>query len=174
SSPPNPATSPTSAWPGTCRRPAATGWPRCWPSSGTTPAPPSPDERTARVPAGQRRLPLADAVPHLRDVLLPDRRGLGRLARLRTHPRPVVAGPDRAGRGDPVLLRGAVLGLPGRPPATAQAGRPRLRRAGGERDRAGADRRRGAAAARAVADLPGDRHRRHRPLLPQPGLQRAV
>src|SRR5690606_113884 len=48
--PPNRTTSPTSVWPGTCRPPAGTAWPRCWASSATPPAPPWPE---GREPAGK-------------------------------------------------------------------------------------------------------------------------
>ena len=61
------------------------------------------------------------ALPHAGDAVVPDRRGDGRLAHLRTHPRSAGAGPDRPGRSHSVFLRRAVRRLSGRPPAAAQA-----------------------------------------------------
>src|SRR5690606_33814085 len=55
--PPSRTTSPTSGWPGTSRRPAATAWPRCWPSSAT-PRAPRPEVEAA--PESLLRSPLRE------------------------------------------------------------------------------------------------------------------
>src|SRR5690606_13581111 len=132
----------------TFRPPAATAWPRCWPSSATPRSAPWRERadpwgagRQPRGTAADPRVPAADGLPDLHDPVLPVRGGHRGLARLRTHPRPLDAGPDRPGRGAALLLRRAVRRTPGGRAAAAPAGRDRRLRAGDHAAAAGGHRR---------------------------------